>query len=148
MLDKAFVDVYTKFKLHFYQRACAIFQDRDASLTTVEVFCVEVIHALKSPTINEFASYLNISSSNAAYKISSLIHKGHIRKIRSEQDRREYHLQVTEKFFKYYNLSVSYVQTVSERIRQRFSPEEVSTLTRMLEVISEELMPEVAPEKG
>lgn len=144
MLEEAFEDVYTKFKLHFYRNCCAIFQDRDASLTTVEVFCVEVIHALNNPTVNEFASYLHISSSNAAYKVSSLIQKGYIEKIRSQEDRREYHLKVTEKFFRYYNLSVSYVQTVSERIRQRFSPQDVETLTNMLEVISDELMPEVA----
>ena len=39
MLKDAFFNVYTKFKLHFYQEIFSRFQDREASLTTVETFC-------------------------------------------------------------------------------------------------------------
>ena len=38
MLKHAFFNVYTKFKLHFYQEIFRRFQDREASLTTVETF--------------------------------------------------------------------------------------------------------------
>ena len=37
--------------------------------------------ALEEPTINEFASFVNISSPNAAYKVNSLIQKGYVEKI-------------------------------------------------------------------
>ena len=40
MLKQAFFEVYTKFKLHFYQEIFRRFQDREASLTTVETFCM------------------------------------------------------------------------------------------------------------
>ena len=40
MLEQAFFNVYTKFKLHFYQEIFRRFQDREASLTTVETFCM------------------------------------------------------------------------------------------------------------
>ena len=76
MLEESFLDVYTKFKLHFYQEVFARFQNREASLTAVETFCMEIILALKEPTINEFASFAHISSPNAAYKVNSLIQKG------------------------------------------------------------------------
>ena len=46
MLDEAFDRVYTKFKLHFYRSVFSRFQDREASLTTVETFCMEIINAL------------------------------------------------------------------------------------------------------
>ena len=46
MLNQAFNEVYTKFKLHFYQEIFRRFQDREASLTTVETFCMESIMAL------------------------------------------------------------------------------------------------------
>ena len=36
MLEKAFNDVYTKFKLHFYQNVFQRFATREATLTTVE----------------------------------------------------------------------------------------------------------------
>ena len=73
MLDESFRDVYTKFKLHFYQEVFSRFQNREASLTAVETFCMEIIMALEEPTINEFASFVNISSPNAAYKVNSRI---------------------------------------------------------------------------
>ena len=76
MLEESFSEVYTKFKLHFYQEVFSRFQNREASLTAVETFCMEVILALKEPTINEFASFMRISPPNAAYKINSLIRKG------------------------------------------------------------------------
>ena len=86
---------------------------------------------------------MKISPPNAAYKINSLIRKGYIQKIQSEQDKREYHLQITQKYKDYYNISSDYVRTVTERIRARFSPEECAKLEEMLAIVDQELMPEV-----
>ena len=78
MLKNAFFNVYTKFKLHFYQEIFRRFQDREASLTTVETFAMETIQALGRPTINEFATFMRISPPNAAYKINSQIGRAHV----------------------------------------------------------------------
>ena len=110
MLRDAFFTVYTKFKLHFYKEIFQRFQSREASLTTVETFSMETIMALGKPTVNEFASFMCISSPNAAYKVNSLIRKGYLRKVQSEEDYREYHLEVTQKYIDYYNISVSYLE--------------------------------------
>lgn len=144
MLKDAFFNVYTKFKLHFYQEIFQRFQSREASLTTVETFCVETIQALGSPTVNEFATFMRISPPNAAYKVNSLVKKGYIRKVQSSQDRREYHLEITQKYIDYYNISTTYMVEVMDRIARRFSPEECSKLEEMLSIVSRELMPEVA----
>lgn len=143
MLNDAFFNVYTKFKLHFYQEIFRRFQDREASLTTVETFCMETIQALGSPTVNEFATFMRISPPNAAYKVNSLIKKGYIQKVQSHDDRREYHLQVTQKYIDYYNISTSYMAEVMDRITQRFSPDDCAKLEEMLTIISRELMPEI-----
>lgn len=148
MLDESFRDVYTKFKLHFYQEVFSRFQNREASLTAVETFCMEIIMALEEPTINEFASFVNISSPNAAYKVNSLIQKGYVEKIRSNQDRREYHLRPTQKYMDYYNISTGYLHTVMERINKRFTAEEARQLDRFLRIVGSELMPEVAQNGG
>ncbi len=144
MLKYAFFNVYTKFKLHFYQEIFQRFQSREASLTTVETFCVETIQALGSPTVNEFATFMRISPPNAAYKVNSLVKKGYIRKVQSPSDRREYHLEVTQKYIDYYNISTSYMVEVMERIARRFSTEECAKLEEMLTIVSRDLMPEVA----
>ena len=142
-LEQAFNEVYTKFKLHFYQEIFRRFQDREASLTTVETFCMESIMALGSPTVNEFATFMRISPPNAAYKVNSLVKKGYIRKVQSPDDRREYHLRPTQKYIDYYNISASYTTEVVARANQRFTPEECSKLEQMLTIVSRELMPEV-----
>ena len=143
MLKNAFFTVYTKFKLHFYQEIFTRFQTREASLTTVETFSMETIKALGNPTINEFATFMHISPPNAAYKVQSLIKKGYINKVQSEVDRREYHLEVTQKYNEYYNISSNYMVEVMDRITKRFSPEDCAKLEEMLSVISQELMPEI-----
>ena len=143
MLEQAFFNVYTKFKLHFYQEIFRRFQNREASLTTVETFCMETIQALGRPTISEFAAFMRISPPNAAYKVNSLVKKGYIRKVQSQEDQRELHLEVTQKYLDYYSISVKYMVEVMHRISQRFSPEECAKLEDMLVIISRELMPEV-----
>ena len=143
MLEKAFQDVYTKFKLHFYQNVFQRFATREATLTTVESFCMEGIMAMGEPTIAEFSRMMQISTPNAAYKIGSLVKKGYVEKIQSTVDRREYHLRPTQKYIDYYNISYSYLSTVIERVRKRFPEEDVDKLEQMLTIISDELMPEL-----
>ena len=146
MLEQAFNEVYTKFKLHFYQEIFRRFQDREASLTTVETFSMESIMALGSPAVNEFATFMRISPPNAAYKVNSLVKKGYIRKVQSPDDHREYHLEVTQKYIDYYNISSSYMSKVMERIAHRFPPEDCAKLEEILTIVSRELMPEITLE--
>ena len=143
MLQQSFSEVYTKFKLHFYQKVFSKFGSREATLTTVETFCMEIIQAMGSPTVNEFASFVHISPPNAAYKVSSLIQKGYLKKVQSQSDRREYHIVPTQKYMDYYNVSYTYLSTVLQRVEKRFPPEDVKKLEEMLQVISRELMPEI-----
>lgn len=143
MLEKAFHEVYTKFKLHFYQK---VFQRSDAAeapLTTVEAICMEGIMALGEPTIAEFSRMMQISTPNAAYKINSLVQKGYVEKIQSETDKREYHLRPTQKYIEYFSISYAYLQTVVDRAKERFSEEDIDKLDEMLTIISRELMPEI-----
>ena len=144
MLDQAFEQVYNKFKLHFYQKIFSRFEGREATLTTVESFCMEVIMALREPTIAEFSHMMNLSTPNAAYKINSLVKKGYVERIQSSTDKREYHLRPTQKYIDYYNISYSYLHQVMERAKERFSPEDLQKLEEMLVIFSDELMPEIA----
>ncbi|MBE5871018.1 MAG: MarR family transcriptional regulator [Lachnospiraceae bacterium] len=143
MLEQSFTKVYMKFKLHFYQKAFEKLKEREASLTAVETFCMEIIYALGNPTVAEFSKAANISSPNATYKINNLVAKGYVKRVRSEEDKRESHLVVTEKYHEYYNMSNRYMHEVMERMESRFTKEELAVVNRVLEVMSEELMPEV-----
>lgn len=142
MLEESFVKVYDKFKLHFYRKVFESVREREGSLSAMEAFSVEVIKMLGQPTVSQFAEFLNISQSNATYKVNNLIKKGYIERENSTTDRREYHLVLSEKFYNYTELLSSYEMLVMQRIKERFSEEDVECFDRMLNIISDELMPE------
>ena len=66
--------------------------------------------------------------------------QGYINKVNSASDKREYHLEVTQKFLDYYRINDSYIHEVMENIRKRFAPEDVKRLEEILRVIADELM--------
>ena len=104
---------------------------------------MESIMTLGRPSVNEFATFMRISPPNAAYKVNSLVKKGYIRKVQSPSDRREYHLEVTQKYIDYYNISSAYMEEVMDRILRRFPAGDCVKLEEILTVASRELMPEV-----
>ena len=142
MLEKHFADVYNKFKLQFYRRVFELVRERDGSLSAMEAFSLEVIYMLGQPTVSQFADFLNISQSNATYKVNNLIKKGYLERQNSTVDRREYHLILSEKYYTYMNLYANYELIVMRRVAERFPPEDVAVFDRILQVMSDELMPE------
>ena len=142
MLECAFNEVYTKFKLNFYRGIFERLQERESSLSASESYAAEVIYAMGEPTIGRFAQFMQISLPNATYKVNTLVRKGYIKKVKSDTDKREFHLHITPKFMDYYAIGQNYVDTVTKRIRERFSNEETKQFEKMLQIISRELMPE------
>ena len=142
MLEKSVIDVYDKFKLQFYRKVFELVRERDGSLSAMEAFSLEVIKMLNQPTVSQFADFLNISQSNATYKVNNLIKKGYLERENSQVDRREYHLILSEKYYHYMDLLTSYELKVVRRMKERFSPEDAGKLDEMLRVIADELMPE------
>ncbi len=142
MLEKNFAEVYNKFKLQFYRRVFELVRERDGSLSAMEAFSLEVIYMLGQPTVSQFADFLNISQSNATYKVNNLIKKGYVARENSTVDRREYHLILTDKYFTYMNIYANYELMVMRRVMERFPEEDVACFDRILQVMSSELMPE------
>jgi DNA-binding MarR family transcriptional regulator len=144
MLERNFIKVYNKFKLHLYSQILRDMNDMDDEpLSVQEVVYLELITVLRHPTINEFAHYAKLSGPNAAYRVNRLVNKGYIEKIQSERDKREYHLKPTPKYRKNYGSAYSYISVVVKRMKQRFEEEEIEQFDRMLAVVASELMPEM-----
>ena len=134
--------VYSKFRIHYYRDVFHRINSRELSLTTTEVYCVEIIHSLNKPTIQEFANFIGISSPNATYKVNSLIKKGYVEKVQSDTDKREFYLDVTEKFYRYYNINEKYLDIVEERLKKELSEEEFKMFNDTLKKIYHDMMPE------
>lgn len=133
---------YARFRLISYRSMFRLLRERDSSLSAAEAFAVDVIYLLQEPTIKEFADCLGISQPNATYKVNHLIQKGYVQKTPSQEDRREAHLHVTDKYMRYWNESNSSITRALTMLQDRFSADEVATFTRMLQELTE-ILPEV-----
>ncbi len=142
MIEESFFKVFEKFRFQYFHRLFGLMRERKTPLSAMEVFSLGIIEMLQSPTIGQFADFLNISQSNATYKVSSLISKGYVIRQNSEKDRREYHLVLAAKYYESMELLNEYEHLVSERIKKRFSAEELAAMDRILTTIYDELMPE------
>ncbi len=141
-VEKNFLGIYSKMRLLFYHDIFGVIREREGSLSAMEAFSVEVIEILGEPTIGQFADFLNISQSNATYKVNSLIKKGYIEKQNSTVDRREYHLVLSQKYYKYRALMGAYIDKIIERMGEGFSDRELEQLGGFLETINKKMMPE------
>ena len=140
MLEILFNDVYEKFKLNFYKNIFKNFETREATLSATETFCVEVINALGRPTISELTNFLEISQPNTAYKVANLVKKGYVEKIQSTEDKREYYLELTDKFQKYQDIKNEYIHEVIQKIERELPIEDLKKFEEILKIISLEFM--------
>lgn len=143
-LEEAVIYVNLKLKMSFYQRVMKNFADRRSTLSADEAYCMEAVFSLGRPTIGEFASFVQISPQNAAYKVNNLVKKGYLIKERDDEDKREYRLHVTDRFMDYFAIYNGYVFDIVERLRQKYPQEDVDKFTEMMNVVSSELTPEIA----
>lgn len=138
MLEREFERLYYKFRANYCKN---LFESvKEGSLSATDSYCLEVIFLLERPTVNEFAEYVNISLPNASYRINNLIQKGYVRKRVSEYDRREYHLEVTDKFLNRYGANASFNTKLMSRIRETFNQDEINDLEIMIKRIVDEIM--------
>lgn len=140
MLEKEFDKLYLRFRNNYCKNLfSSISSDKDG-LTPTESYCVEVIYLMNRPTVHEFAKYVKISQPNATYRISNLIQKGYVKKVLSKDDRREYNLEVTEKFTKHYGMVSSFNADFMKSLRESLSAEEISLLEKILNKINNEVI--------
>jgi DNA-binding MarR family transcriptional regulator len=135
MLEKEFEKLYYKFRSNYCMNLFSRVNNEEGSLSATESYCVEVIFLLDRPSVHEFAEYVSISLPNATYRINNLINKGFIRKVPSDKDRREFKLEVTEKFLDCYGANTTFNAQLMNRIRENFSSEEVVQLEDMIKKI-------------
>lgn len=139
MLKERVEKIYDTFMLEFFRGIFSMVKEREGSLSAMEAFSVEVIHSLGESTIGQFAEFLNISQSNATYKVNSLIRKGYIIKENSETDRREYHLKLAEKYYQYTNPMRESIGKLCNRLESTLSSAQLANMETLLQTIEDNL---------
>ena len=130
---------YEQLRLSTYRSMFGLLRERDGSLSATEAYSVDVIYLLREPTIKEFADCLGISQPNATYKVNQLIQKGYVQKIPSLEDRRETHLQVTDRYLRYSERGSHALAQAMEVLQTRFSDQEMEIFSRVIRALSDEI---------
>ena len=138
MLEKM-LKTFQKLRLEFYRKIFTRVRERDGSLSAMEVFSLEIIYALGRPTIGQFARFIGISQSNATYKVNSLMKKGYIIRQPSQEDGREYNLELSEKFYGYSDMLEENVRTITRNVLEQLTPEEIAVIDKAADILNKEL---------
>lgn len=138
MLDESFEKIYRAVRLEYYKHFFSVLRERAGSLSAAEISSVEVIYLLNEPTMKEFADYIDISPPNATYKVKSLVEKGYLKKIPTE-DGREFRLRVTDQFRRYYSDDASYGKFILSKMQERLSPEEIGEVSKIIALLDEKV---------
>ena len=138
MLEKM-LKTFQKLRLEFYRKIFTRVRERDGSLSAMEVFSLEIIYAPRRPTIGQFARFIGISQSNATYKVNSLMKKGYIIRQPSQEDGREYNLELSEKFYGYSDMLEENVRTITRNVLEQLTPEEIAVIDKAADILNKEL---------
>ena len=90
-----------------------------------------MIYLLDRPTIGEFADFIGISQPNASYKVNSLVTKGYLERVLSDDDHREAHLHVTKKFLDYYGRQLPDMKSSVSCALSSFTEQEIKLLKNL-----------------
>ena len=112
-------------------------------ITNNDMHVIEAIGIGEPKNMSSIARELSVTVGTLTIAMNRLVKKGYVERIQSTTDKREYRLRPTQKYIDYYNISYSYLHLVMERAKQRFSPDDLAKLEEMLQIVSDELMPEI-----
>ena len=138
-IANAVSDLYRNLRLSHYRNLFGQLREKAGSLSATEAFSAEVIYLLDRPTIGEFADFIGISQPNASYKVTSLVTKGYLERVCSDDDHREAHLHVTKKFLDYYGRQLPDMKSAVASALTSFTEQEIELMTRLFHKLNRHL---------
>ena len=140
MLDDSVVRLFHKFRLDSYRQLFRVIREKDGSLSATEAFSADIIHLLGRPTVTQFADAIGISQPNASYKVTSLVTKGYLERVCSDDDHREAPLPVTRKFLDYYGRQLPDMKSAVTSALTSFTEQEIELMTRLFHKLNRHLI--------
>ena len=131
--------LYRNLRLVHYRDMFGRISEKEGSLSATEAFAVDVVYLLKNPTVSELSQALGVSQPNATYKVNNLSAKGYVSRLPSENDKRECHITVSDKFHKYYDADCRFLEEALQRVQGRFTEQELASFQKVLSALNEEI---------
>ena len=110
----------------------------DENITYNSLLYIELIYTMNGTcTASKLAELLHVSKPGVTLKLNELLRQGLITKTPDPNDRRRNYLSVNDDAIPQYKVFRRQDSEAIRRITDRFTPEEISRLCEMLDIISE-----------
>ncbi len=107
-----------------------------ADVSLRQIAYLEEIARRQNPTPTELAQAFNLSKPTISTALDRLKDAGYIRKVRSDEDRRSYHLHLTEKGEKFTQAHDEVHRRLADLLTTGLEEHEIEQLARLAEKIS------------
>jgi DNA-binding MarR family transcriptional regulator len=115
--------------------AQAIGQDQFADLSMRQVYYLETILRMESPTFSDVAQNLGFTKPSVTAIVDKLIRKGYVEKIQSEKDRRTYHIVPTKKAAEFSQLHENTHRRMAQLFTQNLNEAEIQQLAGLFQKV-------------
>lgn len=103
-----------------------------ADLSMRQFIYLDLIGRLSNPTPTELARALQVSKPTVSVAINHLEEAGYVRKVQSDEDRRSYHLHLSEKGEQFSRAHANVHRAIAQMITTGLDEAEVEQLTRLM----------------
>jgi DNA-binding MarR family transcriptional regulator len=112
--------------------ALAVEEAGFADLSMRQVVYLQTITEIERPTFSDVADRLGVSKPSVTAIVGTLIRKGYVKKIQSEEDRRVYHIVLTKKGQDFEQLHTATHQRLAQHLVRNLTAEEAQQLAQLL----------------
>lgn len=99
------------------------------------MYYLEYIYTLNNPTFSQLAQALNVSKPSVTAMIKKLTDKGYVKKMNSEQDKREFHIYLTDRGKEILNVELEVYKNFTDRISRYLSEDEIELFSKLVSKI-------------
>lgn len=108
-------------------------------LTVNDEYYLDIIYRLGGPTYTEFAEAAVITKPAATQIVKRFIEKGYVRRIRSTEDRRVYHLRPDDSVKQYFDENYRFLDEVFDKCLSVLDQDEIAQLKAIFSKIDRNL---------
>jgi len=115
---------------------------RFSDLSLRQIYYLEVIAELENPTPTELAKKMGLSKPSISTAMDKLNREGYVRKVPSTQDRRSYHIQLTQKGSQVSSEHEAVHRNIAQRLLANLDQAEAEQLARLMDKIIQSIQQE------
>ncbi len=133
MLEKIFEEIYFYLDQELAQKAARLLNNEDLlKISISHTDYLEVIKDKGRPALGEIAQELNFSKPSVTTMVNKLIKQGFVKKVRSEQDKRVFYVELTDLGRELIEIRLNIFLEFAERLEQVLAGEEAIRLAVLL----------------